>query len=83
MFGLSGEYSKVDVTDAVTKKCGNCGDELKTLPGATAVVCESCGRKLDIAGGEVPCQTCGARLSFPVGVSGIECPYCHSATHRI
>jgi DNA-directed RNA polymerase subunit RPC12/RpoP len=83
MFGLTGEYSRVDVTDAVTKKCGGCGDELKTLPGATAVVCESCGRKLDIAGGETPCQTCGAHLSFPVGASSLECPYCHSGTHRL
>ena len=82
-FGLKSEYVKVNVTDALTKKCGSCGDELKTLPGAKAVICESCGRKLDIAGGEVPCQTCGAPLSFPVGVSGIECPYCHSGTHRI
>ena len=47
------------------------------------LVCESCGRKLDIAGGQMPCQTCGAPLSFPIGVSRIECPYCHSETHRI
>ncbi len=83
IFGLTGEYARVAVTDAVTRRCGGCGDELKTLPGAKAVVCESCGRKLDIAGGETPCQTCGAPLSFPVGSSGIECPYCHSATHRL
>ena len=83
IFGLSGEYARVDVTDAVTKSCGNCGDELKTLPGADAVICESCGRKLDIAGGETPCQNCGAPLSFPVGTSGLECPYCHTGTHRV
>src|SRR5215471_1139676 len=83
MFGLTGEYTRVDVTDAVGKNCGRCGDKLRTLPGANAVVCESCGTKLDIAGGEVPCRTCGAPLSFPVGSSGIECPYCHSGTHRL
>jgi LSD1 subclass zinc finger protein len=83
IFGLTGEYARVDVTGAVTKNCGRCGDKLHTLPGANAVVCESCGTKLDIAGGEVPCQTCGAPLSFPVGSSGIECPYCHSGTHRL
>ncbi len=83
IFGLTGEYARVDVTHAVTRNCGRCGDKLHTLPGANAVVCESCGTKLDIAGGEVPCQTCGAPLSFPVGVSGIECPYCHSGTHRL
>jgi len=83
MFGLTGEYQRANVTDAQTKRCGSCGDELKTMPGASAVVCESCGRKLDIAGGEVPCQTCGAPLSFPVGTSRIECPCCKSGTHRL
>jgi LSD1 subclass zinc finger protein len=83
LFGLDSRYVRADVTGAMTKQCGNCGDELKTVPGAQAVVCESCGRKLDIAGGEVPCQNCGAPLSFPVGASGIECPYCHTGTHRI
>ena len=81
-FGLNSEYSQVKIVDAETKKCGNCGDELKTVPGSEAVICESCGRKLDIAGGEVPCQNCGARLSFPVRVSTIDCPYCHVTTHR-
>ena len=63
--------------------CDHCGSELKVVPGARVVVCEACGRRLDIAGGERPCQTCGAALSFPVGVSRIECPYCQSETHRI
>jgi LSD1 subclass zinc finger protein len=83
VFGLTSEYRAVDLSAARTRKCGNCGDELKTVPEANAVVCESCGRTLDIAGGEVPCQTCGAPLSFPVGTSRIECPYCHSETHRL
>jgi LSD1 subclass zinc finger protein len=83
MFGLTSEYRKVDLSGLQTRRCGGCGDELKTVPAANAVVCESCGRKLDIAGGEVPCQTCGAPLSFPVGVSRIECPYCKSGTHRL
>jgi hypothetical protein len=41
------------------------------------------GRKLDIAGGETPCQNGGAPLSFPVGTSALECPYCHTGTHRV
>jgi DNA-directed RNA polymerase subunit RPC12/RpoP len=81
-FGLKGEYTKMKVITTETKKCGGCGDELKTVPGAQAVVCESCGKKLDIAGGEVPCQNCGAPASFPVRTSTIDCPYCHTATHR-
>jgi LSD1 subclass zinc finger protein len=50
---------------------------------AAATVAESCGRKLDIAGGETPCPNCGAPLSFPVGASGVECPHCHTGTHRV
>jgi len=83
IFGLTAEYARVNVTGTVTKRCGGCGDELTTLPGANAVICESCGRKLDIAGGETPCHSCGAPLSFPVGTSALECPYCHTGTHRV
>jgi DNA-directed RNA polymerase subunit RPC12/RpoP len=83
MFGLTSEYARAHITDVETRKCGGCGDELKVLPDAQAVVCESCGRKLDIAGGATPCRNCGAPLSFPVAVSRIECPYCQSETHRI
>jgi DNA-directed RNA polymerase subunit RPC12/RpoP len=82
-FGLSDQYAPVKLTDPQLKKCAGCGDELKTVPGARQVICESCGRKLDIAGGEVPCRNCGASLSFPVGTDTIDCPYCSTATHRV
>lgn len=82
-FGLRGEYRKATITNAETRKCGTCGDQLHTVPGAQAVVCESCGTKLDIAGGQVPCRQCGAALTFPVGVSAIDCPYCKATTHRV
>lgn len=82
LFGLSGEYQKVDVPDAVNKKCGGCGADLPTVPEATCVVCETCGRRLDISGGEVPCAGCGAPLTFPVDVSSLECPYCRAGTTR-
>jgi DNA-directed RNA polymerase subunit RPC12/RpoP len=82
-FGVNGQYSKVQITDTNTRKCAGCGDELTTIPGAQQVICESCGRKLDIAGGEVPCQNCGAPLSFPVAIGAIDCPYCHTRTQRV
>jgi LSD1 subclass zinc finger protein len=81
--GLTAEYARVKTTDLAARNCGGCGAALATLPGATAVVCESCGRKLDIGGGEIPCRNCGAPLSFPVGASWIDCPYCQSGTHRL
>jgi len=82
-FGVRNDYAKAAAVDAQPRKCGGCGDELRTVPGAQAVVCESCGRMLDIAGGEVPCQSCGAPLSFPVSVTALECPYCHTGTRRV
>jgi DNA-directed RNA polymerase subunit RPC12/RpoP len=82
-YGLTGEYHTADFAGTVTKNCGGCGQELPTVPGAKTVVCEFCGRKLDVGGGEVPCQTCGALLTFPAGVGALPCPYCSSRTFRM
>jgi len=82
MFGLTGEYARVDLAGAVTRRCGGCGGELVSLPDAGVVVCQGCGRRLDLAGGESPCQGCGAALCFPEGVSRLNCPYCQTTTHR-
>jgi LSD1 subclass zinc finger protein len=82
MFGLSGEYARVDLTGAVTRRCGGCGGELVSLADAGTVVCQGCGRRLDLSSGESPCQGCGAALCFPEGVSRLNCPYCQSTTHR-
>ena len=32
--------------------------------------------------GECDGRTCGAPLSFPVDISALNCPYCHTATSR-
>jgi hypothetical protein len=37
--------------------------------------CESCGFTLDVGSQAVPCQKCGALLSFPVSVNHVVCPY--------
>jgi hypothetical protein len=36
IFGLTGQYARVTVTDAVTRRC-DCGDELTILPAARLV----------------------------------------------
>jgi LSD1 subclass zinc finger protein len=82
-YGLTAAYARVKTADLAARNCGGCGAELATLPSASAVVCESCGRKLDVGGGQIPCRNCGAPLSFPVGASRIDCPYCQSGTHRL
>jgi DNA-directed RNA polymerase subunit RPC12/RpoP len=83
LFGLTGEYRTADFSGTVMKKCGGCGQDLPTVPGAKVVICEFCGRKLDIGSGDVPCQTCGALLAFPAGVGRMPCPYCASRTFRM
>jgi DNA-directed RNA polymerase subunit RPC12/RpoP len=55
-FGLDGRYARVSVTAVQTRKCGGCSAEFAALPDASAVVCESCGRTLDIGGGQTPCR---------------------------
>jgi DNA-directed RNA polymerase subunit RPC12/RpoP len=82
MYGLSGEYEKYEEIDTDSTQCGGCGAQLKTVPGASAVICDGCGRKLDIGGGTSPCSGCGAPLTFPLGVNRLTCPYCQQATSR-
>ena len=81
---LNGEYARLEPPpDAESRSCGGCGGSLTVLPGAKTVVCDFCGKSIDVGGGQLPCSNCGAGLSFPVGVSRLECPYCKTATERI
>jgi LSD1 subclass zinc finger protein len=82
LYGLTGSYDKYEEIDTESRQCGCCGAHLKIVPGASAVICDGCGRKLDIGGGTSPCQGCGAPLSFPVGVNQLNCPYCQMTTAR-
>jgi LSD1 subclass zinc finger protein len=82
-YGIKGEYTKVEAQPTETHPCGGCGVELVTVPGAKVVVCESCGFRIDIQGGAVPCHQCGAPLTYPVGVDELACPYCRTQTARV
>ncbi len=82
-YGLAAEYDQVQAVPTVLHRCGGCGSEVHTLMGARQVVCDACGRKLDIGGGAVPCRKCGNQLSFPVGVSQVNCPYCQTPNKRV
>jgi predicted RNA-binding Zn-ribbon protein involved in translation (DUF1610 family) len=83
VFGLVGEYVRADLSAAVPRRCGGCGGELATMPGASAVVCQSCGRRLDLAAGECSCDGCGAALCLPDGVRRLNCPYCQAVVGRV
>lgn len=82
MFRLLAEYLPVTVPAVVSRCCGGCGGELVTLPSARAVVCEACGRRLDIAGGECSCRSCGSLICFPEGITRLPCPSCRALTLR-
>jgi LSD1 subclass zinc finger protein len=82
LYGLTGSYENYDEIDTRSTQCACCGSHLRTVPGASAVICDGCGRKLDIGGGSSACQGCGAPLSFPIGVDRLPCPYCGTATAR-
>jgi DNA-directed RNA polymerase subunit RPC12/RpoP len=82
-YGLNSEYDEVRPHESEQRHCGSCGSDVEALPGAKQVVCESCGFTLDVGSQAVPCQKCGALLSFPVSVNSVVCPYCSTDTRRV
>ena len=82
-FGLTGDYTKVVPQPTEAHRCGSCGADLRSVVGARVIVCESCGFQIDIAGGPVPCRSCGAPLTYPVAVNRLNCPFCKAETARV
>ncbi len=82
-YGLDADY--VEVTDQPTegRTCGGCGADLRTVPGARVVVCDACGRRIEVGAGRAPCRACGVELSYPEGADRVTCPACGSATQRV
>jgi DNA-directed RNA polymerase subunit RPC12/RpoP len=83
LFGLTADYTQVQPQPLEQHACGGCGAELQTVVGARVVVCEDCGRQVDIAAGAMPCRNCGAPLNFPVHQTRLNCPYCRTDTQRV
>ena len=83
LYGLSAEYDEVKPLQTDQHNCGACGSEIHSLPNAKKVVCDSCGYTIDVSSQAVPCQKCGALLSFPVSASRVICPYCSTDTRRV
>jgi DNA-directed RNA polymerase subunit RPC12/RpoP len=82
-YGLNSEYDEVQPHESEQRHCGSCGSDVEALPGAKQVVCESCGFTLDVGSQAIPCQKCGALLSFPISVNSVVCPYCSTDTRRV
>ena len=83
LYGLNAEYDEFKPLQTDKRQCGGCGSEMKVLPGARQVVCESCGFTIDVASQPLPCQKCGALLSFPVSADHLLCPYCSTDNRRV
>jgi hypothetical protein len=80
--GLTNEYVPVEAEDGQPRHCGGCGAEFSALPGATAIICEGCGRKMDLGSAEIPCASCGAVMTLPAGADRTACPFCQSQVER-
>ena len=83
LYGLAAEYDEVKSHQTDQRHCGACGSEIHVLPGARQVVCDSCGYTIDVGSQAIPCQKCGALLSFPVSANHVLCPYCSTDTRRV
>jgi DNA-directed RNA polymerase subunit RPC12/RpoP len=74
--GLGGDYQIAPVVVSALRHCGGCGRDLPTASGARRIVCEACGRLVDVTGAEIGCHGCGAAISLPLGGNSFACPYC-------
>jgi hypothetical protein len=80
--GLKNEYVPVQAEDGQPRHCGGCGGQFHSLPGATAVICSGCGRKIDLGAAEIPCSRCGGSMTLPAGEDRVACPFCHAEVER-
>jgi LSD1 subclass zinc finger protein len=80
--GLTNEYVPVRAEDSQARHCGGCGGQMHALPGAMAVICDGCGRKIDVGSAEIPCANCGGSITLPSGADQIACPFCQAQVTR-
>ncbi|MDP2315096.1 MAG: DUF1266 domain-containing protein [Pseudomonadota bacterium] len=81
--GLGGDY---DVLPSVThglRHCGGCGGEIAVVEGATRVVCEACGHRVEVGTAEIPCTQCAGLISLPAGKDRVACPFCEATVVRV
>jgi DNA-directed RNA polymerase subunit RPC12/RpoP len=81
--GLTNQYVPVQAEKGQSRHCGGCGGEFVALPGATAIVCEGCGRRIDASSAEITCVRCGGTMTLPAGTDRVACPYCQSMVERV
>lgn len=79
---ISHQYLKPEIT-ADRKGCGGCGGTMHVAPGARQVVCDGCGRKLDLGSGELECTGCGGHIVVPEAQNTGQCSFCRAEVRRI
>jgi LSD1 subclass zinc finger protein len=47
------------------------------------MICEGCGRKIDVGSAELHCGHCGGSITMPVGADNIACPFCQARVERV
>jgi hypothetical protein len=80
--GVSHEFFHPTVV-ADKKGCGGCGGTMHVAPGATFVVCDGCGLKLDLGAGDMECTGCGGHIAIPDGQPTAQCPFCRAEVRRL
>ena len=79
--GLRHEYQRAQV-QGEARSCAGCGHPVTALPGATRVICDACGRAVDLAAPQIVCSGCNARVAFIDGAMHLNCPYCQAEMRR-
>ena len=65
------------------RHCTGCGHDLTVLEGATTVVCDRCGRRVDVTGPAITCTGCNDRVALPESVQEASCPSCNARVRRV
>ena len=81
--GLGNEYVPVQPEGAEAHNCGGCGGQIHALPGAKVVVCDGCGRSLDVGSAALTCPGCGGSVTLALGESNAACPFCQTNVARV
>jgi hypothetical protein len=74
--GLGAEYVEAPAVRTVPRTCGGCGTTLRVARGAQRVVCERCGRTLDVGRPPIRCAGCGTPTTAVLGSRSFPCPSC-------
>ncbi|MDP2309910.1 MAG: DUF1266 domain-containing protein [Pseudomonadota bacterium] len=81
--GLAGDYDILPSVAHGIRHCGGCGNQIAVVAGATRVVCEACGHRVEVGVAEIPCTQCAGMISLPVGKERVACPFCEAMVVRV